>query len=124
MSYASPSTAGKVDVSIGLRESVEGGYRQWQWVNGDAYDFKNWYKSYPKNATQNEAPRCATLVTSDKNRRLDGKWKHVPCENIQAQAICMQEPRFVFPIEARKNMEKLRLKKFQQRQTVRGDRHA
>ncbi|KAI6243871.1 hypothetical protein M3Y99_00052700 [Aphelenchoides fujianensis] len=107
--FRTKATAGKVDVSIGLKEVFEGNARVWAWVDESPFDYRNWMDGFPKEAKEGEALRCATYYSqvasydpdfgpfllhacSSINRLLSGRWKHVNCETAQARAVCEREP--------------------------------
>lgn len=46
--YNTEGNPGHVDLTIGLRESIVEGVRQWNWVDQTPYDFQNWLEGYPR----------------------------------------------------------------------------
>jgi hypothetical protein len=123
LEFKSPATPDKHDVSVGLKERVNNGKREWIWTDGKAVNYINWAKNYPRKVANDSPLRCGSLVVGQKDHKLNGQWKDVECDSIQARAVCAQKPNFEFSQSALKAMNVLRVRKTQKRHVVRGDRH-
>lgn len=121
--FRSDATPGKKDVSIGLHEQLINGKRQWRWADNTTVDYHNWASNYPQKVNGDAPLRCGTYVVGQKDHKLNGQWKDVECDSVQARAVCSQEPNFEFSEDALRAMKVLSVRKTQVRHPIRGDRH-
>jgi hypothetical protein len=92
-------------------------------MDGKRMNYFNWAENYPRKVASDAPLRCGTYVSGKRDNKLNGKWKDVSCDSIQARAVCSQLPNYEFSDKALKAMKVLRERKAQHRQPVRGDRH-